>query len=874
MKSSPRLIWLKPAALLALFALIAYAPAPHSAAQNTQDRQLARTSGQNPNQKSQRLALVIGNGTYQSSKLKNPPNDATAVAGALRGLGFEVTSGVNKSQREMKQMIRDFGQRLRSNGGVGLFYFAGHGVQAKGRNYLIPVDADIQAEADLEDQAVDLNYLLNFLDDAQNSLNIVILDACRNNPFARSFRSAQGGLAQVRAPSGTLIAYATAPDSTAADGDTANSPYAEELMKQLPVPGVLIETMFRRVAEQVSSRTSGKQEPWFSANVKGDFYFNPGTASEADAGTNSAKSPASIADADSEFWLTIRNSTDPDDFRSYLKAFPSGRYVPIAHNSLRRLESAANAARVKTEARPSPKNNPKSAPLISAPRSAAEYVSASRLKDDLSFVADDARQGRDTPSQGLDETARFIVSKLVGWGIKPAGDNSTYYQSIELRRARLNTAQTRVEIGGRGFTLGSGFLATPVSGDVTGSVVYAGHGWVIKSKDIDAYRGIDVRGKVVVVFGSYLPKGVNYADLSSDRQGVDWFSPDIYAARNGALGVIRIPTPQTLANWELSRQRSVGKGSTAVTAFATQNPITEITASPEMLIALFEGEQQSGAEIQQRCANGDPGSPFALHKTVTLKISTDIETLTAQNVIGVLEGSDSATREYVALGAHYDHVGVGAAVNGDSIYNGANDNGSGTVGLLGIAEAFSRSVPTKRSILFIWHVGEEKGLWGSRYFTDHPTIPLNQIVAELTIEMIGRSKKEGDPNPRNQDLSGPNQIYVIGSKMMSTELGELSEAVNKSYLDLQFDYRYDDPNDPNRFFYRSDHYNYARKGIPVIFYFGGVDDEYHRPGDSIDKIDFEKMEKVSRTIFLTAWELANAPHRPRVDHSLPAILAK
>jgi Zn-dependent M28 family amino/carboxypeptidase len=174
--------------------------------------------------------------------------------------------------------------------------------------------------------------------------------------------------------------------------------------------------------------------------------------------------------------------------------------------------------------------------------------------------------------------------------------------------------------------------------------------------------------------------------------------------------------------------------------------------------------------------------------------------------------------------------------------------------------------------LFVWHCGEEKGLWGSRYFTDYPTIPLDKIVTQLNIDMIGRSKQDGDTNPRNQTLSGPNTVYVIGSKMMSTELGDLSESVNKSFLNLQFDYKYDDPSDPNRFFFRSDHYNYARRGIPIIFYFDGVHEDYHRPGDEPQKIDYEKMQKVTRTVYMTLWAVGNLAARPKVDKQLPTQL--
>jgi len=191
-----------------------------------------------------------------------------------------------------------------------------------------------------------------------------------------------------------------------------------------------------------------------------------------------------------------------------------------------------------------------------------------------------------------------------------------------------------------------------------------------------------------------------------------------------------------------------------------------------------------------------------------------------------------------------------------------------------MAEALAKA-PTKpkRSVLFVWHCGEEKGLWGSRYFTEYPTVPLDRVVTQINIDMIGRSKGADDTNERDRELTGPNEIYLIGSTMMSSELGELVDTVNKSYLNITYDRRYDDPADTNRFFYRSDHFNYARKGIPIIFFFDGVHQDYHRPGDSADKIDYQKMEKVTRTVYMTLWEVANRPTRPRVDKPLPSQLS-
>jgi Zn-dependent M28 family amino/carboxypeptidase len=303
-----------------------------------------------------------------------------------------------------------------------------------------------------------------------------------------------------------------------------------------------------------------------------------------------------------------------------------------------------------------------------------------------------------------------------------------------------------------------------------------------------------------------------------------------------------------------------------------------ILPSAALLEALFEGEHRTGAQIMQASASDAPDAAargFALSPAKRLGLSVALRTTTAttQNVVAVVEGADPKLRdEYVAVGSHYDHVGVGRPVGGDSIYNGADDDGSGTVAMMAMAEAFARGPRPRRSILFVWHAGEEHGLWGSDYFARYPTVPLDRVVTQLNMDMIGRSKRAGDAAPANRDLSGPDEIYVIGSKMMSTELGHLSERVNRAYLNLSFNYKYDDPRDPNRFFFRSDHYNYARRGVPVIFYFDGVHEDYHRPSDTPDKIDYRKLERVARTVFVTAAEIANLPARPRVDKQLPSEL--
>jgi hypothetical protein len=522
---------------------------------------------------------------------------------------------------------------------------------------------------------------------------------------------------------------------------------------------------------------------------------------------------------------------------------------------------------------------------LATARRHAEQITAAQLKDYLYFVASDEMEGRDTPSRGLDITAKFLATHLSRWGLKPAGDNGTYFQRIAMQRVKLDAANTRAEIGGQTFNFGDDMLAQPVAGTASAPLVFAGHGWVVKSKNIDAYQGIDVKDKIIVVFGSGLPKGVTFADLSGGKQGVDWIPPDLYAETHGAKGIIAIPNKQLLTNWERIRQNQTASGALSIEKFkkpGDESKLPRVIMSEKALNALMQGEAETAATLLDR-DKADTIKPFnfSADKKVTLTVTTKTEQIFTQNVVAIAEGRDATLKgEYVALGAHYDHVGTGTPGGGrapslkgdttDNIWNGADDDASGTVALLAIAETLAKNPPPKRSVLFVWHCGEEKGLWGSRYYVENPTVPLDKIVTAINIDMIGRSKPAGDANPANASLVGPNEIYVIGSKMMSTQLGELSESTNHAYMNLTLNYKYDDPKDPNRFFYRSDHYNYAKHGIPIIFYFDGEHEDYHRPGDHPDKIDYPKMEKVVRTIFVTMWELSARATRPVVDKPLAA----
>jgi hypothetical protein len=276
-----------------------------------------------------RTALVIGNAAYKVSPLTNPINDATDMASALKEKGFDVTFKINVTQKTMERAIRKFGKNLR-NGGIGLFYYAGHGIQIKGNNYLIPIGSIIESEADVKYEAVDAGLVLAKMEDAENDLNIVILDACRNNPFVRSFRSSTMGLARMDAPKGSLIAYATAPDSLAADGEGRNGIYTKHLIRNIQKPEIKIEQVFKNVRVAVVSETSNKQVPWEASSLMGTFYFDP-----QQTGQNNIeqvvvkKQPADNSD-ERLFWESIKDSKNVNMFEAYLRKFPNGMFLELA----------------------------------------------------------------------------------------------------------------------------------------------------------------------------------------------------------------------------------------------------------------------------------------------------------------------------------------------------------------------------------------------------------------------------------------------------------------------------------------------------------------------------------------------------------------
>lgn len=335
-----------------------------------------------------RIALVIGNGAYKEQALRNPPSDARAVSASLRKLGFTVIERIDAGRRGMEEAVLEFGEKLKE-GGVGLFYYAGHGMQVRGVNYLIPVDAAITSEASVRVQALDVGLVLDLMSDARNRANVVILDSCRNNPFAAASRGTKG-LAAIDAARGTLIAYATAPGAVAMDGDGDNSPYTAALVKTFDEPGLKVEELFKRVRTTVVDRTQGLQTPWESSSLTGELVFNI-TVTVKPPPPQTAVPPPARDPADTVFWSSIQASNNPRDFHEYLRQFPNGTFAGLARRRVDELHR--NATKLPTEKALAETVDP-------AKRSAsAEALTARVYSDLMNYILPRSRIGGDGPNK-------------------------------------------------------------------------------------------------------------------------------------------------------------------------------------------------------------------------------------------------------------------------------------------------------------------------------------------------------------------------------------------------------------------------------------------------------------------------------------------
>lgn len=506
-------------------------------------------------------------------------------------------------------------------------------------------------------------------------------------------------------------------------------------------------------------------------------------------------------------------------------------------------------------------------------RAAAQRITAEQLKRDLHYLSSDALRGRDTPSPGFDSAAAYIARRLSRAGVKPLGDAGTYFQHYTLRETVVDTAEAYLEIAGRRFRFGTDFLVRTYPRPVTATttLVYVGHGMRVPARGIDPYAGLDVRGKLLLAHGpSALPVG-----LSSDllgRRDLDYFTPWAEAHRRGAVGVLFLPPSQQLGQWE--RLRSRGRSSFELeppvpSAYAAI-PTPSIAVKPHVLDALLAERGVTGNELVARGDSSRYLASFELPEAVTLHLpaSTNLEHR-PYNVVAFVEGSDPVLKqEFVTIASHLDGAVGRAVVDGDSVYNAADDNATGSAGTLAIAEALARSPRPRRSILFLWDSGEERGLWGTRRFVGKPVVPLDRIVAHINVDMIGGAKRPGTNVPGEEDLTGPDEVHLIGPRVLSAELDSLLERANRSYLQLRLNRTYDTV--ASEFFYpRTDAGPFLERGVPTIGFFTGLHPRYHAPADEARYLDPQKMTAITRTVFVSVWLLANAPDRPRLDKGIP-----
>jgi hypothetical protein len=480
---------------------------------------------------------------------------------------------------------------------------------------------------------------------------------------------------------------------------------------------------------------------------------------------------------------------------------------------------------------------PQAAAAPAAPRGAAT-ITAGDMYSRIAYLASDALRGRDTPSQGLEAAAAYVVDQYRRLGLEPAGENGTYYQWYPFPLRQIEAAGTRLEAatprGRLAFALGRDFYATGgTTGNLSAPPVFVGN-----APDPLMGEG-SLRDKVAV---AVLP-GAYSRDWRLER------SRQVRAARRaGASALIHVVD----ASWTAD---SIAKY--ASLAQRPQRALGGRVGFPEVFLTqaaarrLFAAGNVDFAQAWRDAVAGTAKATTLAGVTLTTGIpQREVERAVAPNVAAVLRGSDPVLRnEYVVLSAHLDHVGVGEPVNGDSIYNGADDDASGNAALVEVAEALA-SLPTRprRSVVFLHVSGEEKGLLGSEWYSDHPTVPLSQVVANVNVDMIGRND--------------PDSVVVIG-KDYST-LGEVVNAVRERHPELNL-VAADDIWPEQRFFFRSDHFNFARKEVPAIFFFSGVHPDYHRPSDEVDKIDADKAARVARYIFYTVGDIASTAERPRWD---------
>jgi len=484
-------------------------------------------------------------------------------------------------------------------------------------------------------------------------------------------------------------------------------------------------------------------------------------------------------------------------------------------------------------------------------------ITPGELRMHLQFLASDELGGRYTLSPSFAIAARYLASHLEAYGFRGAGDHGSFLQTFEVVSAKADPSKTSLELTSGGatstYSMSDVFAGGVASGTAEGAIVFVGAGVSTPSQKHDDYAGLDVKGKIVLLGGG-VPPGVDSSKLGANEQG------EGAARAHGAVGILQIPQQRfaDVMRDKAFMERIANRESVRL-ARDVEGRLPTLILGPDVSDKLLTKAGLTLKDLYQAINKKEAVQPKAIDVSGKLSVGMQQTKVATQNVAGILEGTDPKLKnEFVVFSAHYDHLKTGA--NGE-IYHGADDDGSGTSAVLAIAHAMSLDRP-KRSVLVIFHAGEELGLLGSQYNTDFaPLVPLEQTVVDLNIDMIGRSKPAGDSAKEDEHLTDANTVYLVGSNRISNELHQLSEDTNSQFQKMKLDYYYNDPNNPERIYFRSDHWNYAKHGVPIIFYFDGTHVDYHKPTDTVDKIDFAKMTQITRLVFETGWRIANLDHR-------------
>ena len=545
--------------------------------------------------------------------------------------------------------------------------------------------------------------------------------------------------------------------------------------------------------------------------------------------------------------------------------------------------------------------------VAAAPEGGLSSIKGGDLKEWLTYIASDELQGRAVYTTGIGLAASYIENHLHAWGVKPTANSGSYLQTVRVLGVKQTASHSTitVQVGGQTQTFadGGGITFPKNSGGkrqfTIDHVEFAGYGLSAPAAQQEDYRGRDVNGAAVIWLGANGPKGFDPSINRRQLAGRNRYATEqLHAAASVGPEMGRGAGGAGGAGGEggagAAGTGGAGRGGPLpapdfTTVQRLDRPIPpSVAASDAFFELLFSEAPTKYDELKRRAAAQEPLPVFRLDGVkLTFNVDADyqvVRTQLAHNVVAIVEGSDAQLKNtYVAFGAHYDHVGYaeGEVVTGDSgvrrlgapgrvtpgtesdrIWNGADDDGSGTVALLALARAFAQGPRPKRSLLFVWHAGEERGLLGSRYFADYPTVPLDRIVAQLNIDMIGRN--------RDDKQSESNTVYVVGSDRISTELDAINRAANDSLpKPMRLDYEFNDPSDLESLYTRSDHYSYASKGIPIIFFTTGLHPDYHANTDEVSKIEFEKMTRIVQLVYETGVRVANLAHAPVRDNKGP-----